>query len=230
MSAVGARAALGRGHTRRARSVESRSWRAEPTRRRLRRNLALILAGHGQLELLVALADSDPAPEVRARRDGARRAARGRRQLPATSDQVTRRTTRRGPPRRPRHHLRGHPAGADIAAAPVRIATRHRYERSVRSSATARRSLASLEKCPSRRPLTLDAVGPRGPHPRVRRSSRTASLRACLIDPCPHHRTLGLDQRTARSAPSPTAPARHSTSRSPRCCARRCASPPTRGS
>lgn len=31
----------------------------------MRRNLAVILAGHGHLELLVALAGSDPAPEVR---------------------------------------------------------------------------------------------------------------------------------------------------------------------
>jgi len=32
----------------------------------VRRNLAVVLAGHGQLELLVALARRDPAPEVRA--------------------------------------------------------------------------------------------------------------------------------------------------------------------
>ncbi len=32
----------------------------------VRRNLAVVLAGHGQLELLVALAKRDPAPEVRA--------------------------------------------------------------------------------------------------------------------------------------------------------------------
>jgi hypothetical protein len=32
----------------------------------VRRNLAVVLAGHGELELLVALAHRDPAPEVRA--------------------------------------------------------------------------------------------------------------------------------------------------------------------
>ena len=32
----------------------------------VRRNLAVVLAGHGQLDLLVALAKRDPAPEVRA--------------------------------------------------------------------------------------------------------------------------------------------------------------------
>src|SRR5205823_7823317 len=32
----------------------------------VRRNLAIVLAGHGELELLVALAHRDPAPEVRA--------------------------------------------------------------------------------------------------------------------------------------------------------------------
>ena len=32
----------------------------------MRRNLAVVLAGHGQLDLLVALAKKDPAPEVRA--------------------------------------------------------------------------------------------------------------------------------------------------------------------
>ncbi|HEY5926656.1 MAG TPA: hypothetical protein VIV11_33445 [Kofleriaceae bacterium] len=39
--------------------------RAEPDAG-VRRNLAVVLAGHGQLELLVALAKRDPAPEVRA--------------------------------------------------------------------------------------------------------------------------------------------------------------------
>src|SRR5258706_5245891 len=32
----------------------------------VRRNLAVLLAGHGELDLLVALARRDPAPEVRA--------------------------------------------------------------------------------------------------------------------------------------------------------------------
>ncbi|HEU4612663.1 MAG TPA: hypothetical protein VFS15_11325 [Kofleriaceae bacterium] len=39
--------------------------RAEPDAG-VRRNLAVVLAGHGQIELLVALARRDPAPEVRA--------------------------------------------------------------------------------------------------------------------------------------------------------------------
>lgn len=45
-------------------SIAELARRAEPDPG-VRRNLAVILAGHGQLELLVALADSDPAPEVR---------------------------------------------------------------------------------------------------------------------------------------------------------------------
>jgi hypothetical protein len=57
--------------------------RAEPDPG-VRRNLAVILAGHGQLELLVALAGSDPAPEVRGAAMAlvARLAADGK--LPAT--------------------------------------------------------------------------------------------------------------------------------------------------
>lgn len=45
-------------------SIAELARRAEPDPG-VRRSLAVILAGHGHLELLVALADSDPAPEVR---------------------------------------------------------------------------------------------------------------------------------------------------------------------
>ncbi len=46
-------------------TVEELAHRQEPDPG-VRRNLAVVLAGHGQLDLLVALARRDPAPEVRA--------------------------------------------------------------------------------------------------------------------------------------------------------------------
>ncbi len=48
-----------------ASNVDELAHRQEPDAG-VRRNLAVVLAGHGQLDLLVALARRDPAPEVRA--------------------------------------------------------------------------------------------------------------------------------------------------------------------
>ena len=48
-----------------AANVDEIAQRSEPDPG-VRRNLAVVLAGHGQLDLLVALARRDPAPEVRA--------------------------------------------------------------------------------------------------------------------------------------------------------------------
>ena len=67
-TAVGPSSACGQsGRSRCARPMRSpSSARAHEPDAGVRRNLAVVLAGHGQLDLLVALAKRDPAPEVRA--------------------------------------------------------------------------------------------------------------------------------------------------------------------